>query len=152
MRSSGFSGCSGAGGGRLAVEKPAMSRGDMEVSAMSTTLDREQLQRLDGAAPTGPDPVDQELRKEAIARLKRKRRFADDAIAYLAINGVLWLIWAVTDRSTDGGLPWPAWVSAIWGFFLAADAWKAFGRWPRGLHGPITEAEVEREMERFRRA
>lgn len=65
------------------------------------------------------------LRHEAIASLKRKRRFYEGVGGFVAVNGVLWLIWALTHRSGDGGMPWPAWVSLIWGFFLALDAWKA---------------------------
>ena len=94
---------------------------------------------------------DDEPRKQAIANLKRKRRFVEDAVGYVTVNGVLWLIWALTDRSSDGGMPWPAWVSAIWGFFLVMDAWKAFGPWPGSLHRPITEADIERELRRSRR-
>ena len=100
-----------------------------------------------------PPPVASEAeaqRAEAVASLKRKRRFGEDVIAYLTVNGVLWLIWALTDRSTDGGMPWPAWVSAVWGFFLAMDAWRAFGRWPRSLRRPITEEDIEHELERSR--
>lgn len=92
---------------------------------------------------------DAELRKAAIASLKRKRTFVDNLGAYLIVNGVLWLIWALTDRSLDGGMPWPAWVSAIWGFFLALDAWKAYGS---RFHRPITEADIEREIRRARSA
>jgi hypothetical protein len=99
------------------------------------------------AAVTGGE----ELRKEAIASLERKRKFGQNLLAYLAVNGVLWLIWALTDRSTDGSLPWPAWVSAIWGFFLLLDAWRAFARWPRSLFSPITDREIEREVERLGR-
>ncbi len=100
---------------------------------------------------TAPEPtVDDELRREAIASLKRKRRFGENVIGYVSVNGVLWLIWALTDRSTDGGLPWPAWVSLIWGFFLAMDAWRTFGGWPRSLHRPITEEDIERELKRSR--
>jgi hypothetical protein len=88
------------------------------------------------------------LRKEARASLERKRRFASDVVAYVGVNGVLWLIWALADRTTDGSLPWPAWVSAIWGFFLALDAWRAYGRWPRVR--PITDEEVEHEVARIR--
>ncbi|MGZ8707808.1 MAG: 2TM domain-containing protein [Gaiellaceae bacterium] len=100
--------------------------------------------------PVGPDEADGELRKEAIACLKRKRKFIENVVGYVTVNGVLWLIWAVTDRSSDGGMPWPAWVSVIWGFFLAMEGWRAFGRWPRSLHRPITEADIEREMNRSR--
>lgn len=86
------------------------------------------------------------LREAAIASLKRKRKFAEDLLAYVAVNGVLWLIWALADGSTDGSMPWPAWVSLIWGFLLTVDAWKAFGPWPGGLRRPLTESEIEREM------
>jgi hypothetical protein len=95
---------------------------------------------------TGEDPV----REQAILNLKRKRRFAQDVVAFATVNGVLWLIWALTDRTTDGSMPWPAWVTAVWGFFLLMDAWKAYGSWPRGLHEPISEADIEREQKRIR--
>ncbi len=101
----------------------------------------------EAAAPVGGEA---ELREEAIASLKRKRKFTEDAVAYLTINGVLWLIWALTDRSSDGSMPWPAWVSLIWGGLLAIDAWRAFGRWPATLNRSITDAEIERETRRLR--
>jgi hypothetical protein len=69
---------------------------------------------------------------------------------FVAVNGVLWLIWVLTDRTTDGSIPWPAWVSAVWGFLLALDALRAFGRWP-GTRA-ITDAEIERELRRRRGA
>ncbi len=96
-------------------------------------------------------PTDAQLRDAAIASLKRKRKFVEDAVAYVAVNGVLWLIWALTGPSTDGLVPWPAWVSTIWGFLLAIDAWRAFGRRPASLHRPITEADIQREIEQSRR-
>ena len=37
-----------------------------------------------------------------------------------------------------------------WGFLLAIDAWRAFGRWPASLHRPISEADIQRELERSR--
>jgi len=92
--------------------------------------------------------ADAERRNAAIASLKRKRKFVEDAVAYVTVNGVLWLIWGLTDRSADGFIPWPAWVSVIWGFLLAIDAWRAFGRWPASLHRPISEADIQREIER----
>lgn len=92
-----------------------------------------------------------EAREHAVASLKRKRKFAQDSVAYIAVNGLLWLIWLITDRSTDGSIPWPAWVSLVWGFFLALDGWRAYGRWPASLNAPITESAIERELERTRR-
>jgi len=95
--------------------------------------------------------LDVELRDAAIANLKRKRKFAQDTLGFIAVNGVLWLIWLLTDRSMDGSIPWPAWVTAIWGFLLAIDAWRAFGSWPASLNRPITEADIQREMNRTQR-
>jgi hypothetical protein len=106
--------------------------------------------------PTRPDrdleapavKTEQDLQREAaVARLRRKRKFAEDLFAYLAVNGVLWLVWLLSGPSTDG-FPWPAWVSIIWGFLLAIDAWRAYGRGPIGRDRPITEAEIERELAR----
>ena len=100
--------------------------------------------------PSGPpelamnaEPVD-EAREYAIASLKRKRKFAQDSVAYVAVNALLWLIWLFTGHSTNGSIPWPAWVSLAWGFFLALDGWRAYG----SLNTPITETEIERELER----
>ena len=39
---------------------------------------------------------DEEVRKEATASLKRKRKFGQNLLAYLTVNGVLWIIWALT--------------------------------------------------------
>jgi len=94
----------------------------------------------------GVAPPDDELRRLAIASLKRKRKFGEDALAFVLVNGALWLVWALTDRSTGGGMPWPGWVSAIWGVFLVLDAWRAFG-WAESR---ITEADIERELSRRR--
>jgi 2TM domain len=91
------------------------------------------------------EPVD-EAREYAIATLKRKRKFAQDLVAYVAVNILLWLIWLFTGHSTNGSIPWPAWVSLGWGVFLALDGWRAYV----SLNTPITETEIERELERTR--
>jgi 2TM domain len=87
-------------------------------------------------------------RDHAIASLERRRKFAQDSVAYVAVNGLLWLIWLITDRKAGGSIPWPAWVSLVWGFVLALDGWRAYGRWPASLNTPITETDIERELER----
>jgi 2TM domain-containing protein len=102
-----------------------------------------------GRTVTSTATAEEELRKQAIASLNRKRKFGQNLLAFVTVNGALWIIWALTDRSTDGSIPWPAWVSAIWGFFLLLDAWRTFARWPRGLFAPITERDIEREVERL---
>ena len=78
---------------------------------MSATIPMEQAVESENESPLAADRVDQELRDAAIASLKRKRKFAGDAIGYVVVNGVLWLIWALSDGHADGGVPWPAWVS-----------------------------------------
>ncbi len=95
-----------------------------------------------------PESTSEDAREQAIASLRRKRKFAEDALAFVAVNGVLWLIWLISDRSTNGSIPWPAWVSIIWGFLLAVDAWRAFGRWPDSLHRGITESDIDDEIRR----
>lgn len=87
-----------------------------------------------------------ELHEEAVASLKLKRKFWQAAVLYVSANSLLWLIWVLTDRTTDNSIPWPAWVSIIWGFFLAIDAFKAYSPWPAKR---ITEHEIEREMRRL---
>jgi len=115
---------------------------------MSDTVPSVNAQDSAAGSAVGPGQEDAQRREAAIARLRRKRKFVRDVVGYVAVNGVLWLIWALGDGSTDGGMPWPAWVSVIWGFLLAIDAWRAFGRWPASPDEPITEAEIRREMTR----
>ena len=115
---------------------------------MSATIPTGHAVESENEPPLAAGRVEEELRDAAIASLKRKRKFAQDAIGYVAVNGVLWLIWVLSDGPADGGVPWPAWVSLVWGFLLAIDAWQAFGRWPASLHRPITEDEIRREMSR----
>lgn len=108
--------------------------------------EREEAPRAETKDAAAEDP-----REHAIASLKRKRKFAQDSVAYVTVNGLLWLIWLIADRTTDGSIPWAAWVSLAWGFFLALDGWRAYGRWPAGLNTPITETEIERELRQTRR-
>ena len=118
---------------------------------MSATIPTRRAPDPSDEATSPADRAEAELREAAIANLRRKRKFVQDAVGYVTVNGVLWLIWVLTDRSTDGSMPWPAWISVIWGFLLAIDAWRAFGRWPESLHRPITEADIQREMKQPRR-
>ncbi len=82
-------------------------------------------------------------RELAIKRLKSKRDFSTHMAIYVVVNVFLWILWAVTDDSKNG-VPWPVWITLGWGIGVALNAWEVFGR------RPITEAEVEREMERTR--
>lgn len=81
----------------------------------------------------------------AIKRLHQKQGFRSMLMAYVVINAFLWILWAVTD-SDKSGIPWPLWVTLGWGVGVALTAWSVYGQ------KPITEDQVQREMERNRGA
>ena len=78
--------------------------------------------------------------EQARARLQKRRKFRGDLAAYIVVNVFLIGIWALSGF----GSFWPAWVMAIWGVFLALDAWNVLYR------RPITEEDIQREMHRTR--
>jgi hypothetical protein len=88
------------------------------------------------AVPT----TEQDLRQQAIARLKRKRDFRSHAFVYVAVNALLVAIWAVT----GAGFFWPVFPILGWGIGLAANAWEVYGR------KPLSEDEIQREAARLR--
>ena len=85
-------------------------------------------------------PTDEELRKQAREVVKKRRDFAAHVVSYVVINAMLIGIWAIS----GGGYFWPAWVMLGWGVGLALNAWDVFFR------RPITEADIDREVERQR--
>lgn len=85
--------------------------------------------------------TDDQLREQALTRLKKKRDFGMHVLMYVAVNAMLVAIWAITGADFF----WPVFPILGWGIGLAANAWDVYGR------KPITEADVEQEMERLRR-
>lgn len=63
------------------------------------------------------------LWRVAKKRVKFKRHF----IAYLIVNGFLWVLWLITkNEEPESSIPWPIWSTVGWGFGLAwsyADAY-----------------------------
>ena len=86
-------------------------------------------------------PDEDEVRTQARKRLEKRRDFSAHVVAYVVINLMLVGIWALGGR----GYFWPAWVMLGWGVGLALNAWDVFFR------RPITEADIDREMERGER-
>jgi 2TM domain len=82
--------------------------------------------------------ADEDLRKEVRKRLEKRRDFSAHLVAYVVINAMLVGIWAIS----GAGYFWPAWVMLGWGVGLALNAWDVFFR------RPVTEADVDREVER----
>jgi hypothetical protein len=82
---------------------------------------------------------EEDLRKRAIRRLEAKRDFYGHAAAYVAVNALLIAIWFISSRDAPF---WPIWPLLGWGIGLAIHAWTVFGQ------RPITEADIQREMDR----
>jgi 2TM domain-containing protein len=81
-----------------------------------------------------------DAREQARKRLQKRRDFSAHLVAYVVINSMLIGIWAVT----GAGYFWPAWVLLGWGVGLVLNAWDVYFR------RPVTEADVDREIERQR--
>ncbi len=82
-----------------------------------------------------------ELRQAARKRLEDQRGFVPHIIAYVLVNAGLIAIWATV---ADHSFFWPGFVIGFWGIGLVMHAWSAF------FSRPITEVDVEREIERLR--
>ncbi|HZA19774.1 MAG TPA: 2TM domain-containing protein [Actinomycetota bacterium] len=82
---------------------------------------------------------EEEIRAEAIKRIKEKREFNQHVVAYVVVNIALVGIWAIT---SDGGYFWPIWPILGWGIGLAFHAYSTFGQ------RPISEEEIQREIKR----
>ena len=76
---------------------------------------------------------EEELRKLALVRLKKRRGFGTHIVLYLAVNAMLVGIWAVT----GAGFFWPIFPILGWGIGVAAYAWDVYGasRSPRMRSG-----------------
>ncbi len=82
-----------------------------------------------------------DLRKEATRRVQKRRDLGAHIVAYVVVNAMIVGIWAIT----GGGYFWPAWVLLAWGVGLVLNVWDVYFR------RPVTQHDIEREMERLRR-
>jgi len=83
------------------------------------------------------------LREQALDRLKKRRDFKAHLLVYTLVNLSIWGIWGVTAASSGGSWPWPIFLTVFWGIGLAMNAWDVYFR------RPITEPELEREIDRL---
>jgi len=90
--------------------------------------------------PQAAPARDPELWRQAKARAT----FKSHLFTYLAVNGLLWLIWAVTTRGHDYGLPWPIWSTVFWGIGVVMQGIRVYAGWNK-------EGMAEREYERLAR-
>jgi hypothetical protein len=111
--------------------------------------------------PAGTDAAaseEQFARQEAIRQIERRRRFWFRATAGTIGMVVLAAIWAIAEYNNAGGWPtsgfsqssgipnvWNYWIiypAIVWVLATAAGAWWVFG------HKPISEDQIQHEMER----
>jgi hypothetical protein len=85
----------------------------------------------------------EELRAQALRRIKKRRDFHAHLFVYLVVNLALWGIWWALGGSSGGGSPWPIWLTLAWGLGVVFNAWDVYVR------RPITEAEIHEEMHRL---
>jgi hypothetical protein len=85
-------------------------------------------------------PVPAESAREAARkRVQKRRNLQGGFVAYVVVNAFLVFVWAVT----GAGYFWPAWVLAGWGMGMVLGLWDY-------LRGPVTEADVDKELRRIR--
>ena len=82
-----------------------------------------------------------ELRELAKQRLNKRRDLGAHIVAYVLVNAMLVSIWAMT----GAGYFWPAWVLFGWGVGVVLNVWDVYFR------RPVTEHDIQREIERLRR-
>jgi hypothetical protein len=97
-----------------------------------------------------PDPAEEllgstpeELRDQALRRVKKRRDFHTHVFVYLIVNLLLWGLWLVTGAETGGAVPWPIFPTLGWGAAVLLNAWDVYVR------RPISQAEVDREVNRL---
>lgn len=88
---------------------------------------------------TDVTPPGTDLRDRAVANIRRKREFWSHLLAYVLINGLLIVTWALT----GAGFFWPMFPLAGWGIGLVFHALDTFASEP-------SDARVRREMDRLR--
>ena len=99
-------------------------------------------------------------RQQAVRQIERRRHFHIEAVVSGIGMAILVAIWAMWEYHNAGGWPtqgfsqssgihdvWSYWIVyplGAWPLILAARAWSIYG------HKPITESEIQHEIERQR--
>ena len=71
-------------------------------------------------------PADDQLRDLALPRLRKQSEFRIFLVVYLAVNGMVVVVWAWSGAA----LFWPIFPIVAWSIWLAVNAWDAYGRMP----------------------
>ena len=98
-------------------------------------------------AAAWPPYPNEEGRQAAIKSLRRKRSFWGHFAAYVIVNGLFVVLWLVLGLTSGAWFFWPIFPMAGWGIGLAFNAVNAYGP----ASQPITEAEIQTEIEQINR-
>jgi hypothetical protein len=85
------------------------------------------------------DAHDDQLRAEALERLRKRSEFWTHLAIYLMINAFIVAIWFF---ATGGGFFWPMFPLFGWGIGLVFHGWDTFRR-------PPSEERIRREIQRL---
>ena len=90
-----------------------------------------------------PPPTPEELIRQRVQKkLRARSEFLQHLTAYMAVNGILWLLWL----SRTGGFPWPLFVTAFWGIGLVNHYVDYYYKHGQGANRG--EEEIESEITR----
>lgn len=78
-----------------------------------------------------------ELREQAIKRLKKRRDFKAHLLVYFMVNAFIVVIWAVT----GAGFFWPVFPIVGWGIGVVMNAWDVY------VVRDFDERRIQREIE-----
>ena len=96
---------------------------------------------LGEGSPAMNGPTDEQtLRDRATKALRKKRDFTSHLVTYVAVNGLLIVIWATVGGD---GFFWPVFPLLGWGIGVLLHGWDVY-------RGEPTEEAIRREMERLR--
>ena len=86
--------------------------------------------------------TEEEIYEEARHRIKQKKDFYGNLIAWAIVNIILIIVWALTSR----GYPWFLWPLCVWGVFVLAQYARVF------VFKPMSDKNaIEKEAEKIRR-
>jgi hypothetical protein len=94
----------------------------------------------------GAAPSEEELRRVAVRRLKKKREFRNHLFVYVVVNVGLWAVWVIDGINSTWQFPWPIFPTVFWGLFVIGHAIDVYWR------DPLSEEAMQREIEQLRAA
>ena len=84
-----------------------------------------------------------EIYEVAKKRVKEKKDFYGHLTAWIIVNAILIVVWALT---IPGGYPWFLWPLCIWGIFVFVNYLRVFVFKPKS-----DKAAIEKEVEKIKR-